>query len=187
VTTLPDRAAEALHRVARGERVVLRGRLAPWLLLLGGGAAFSAAGIAMMVGPLSSLPFGSSRWDGPFTVVMGAVAVLFFGVVGGSVALHGLRHRRHALVLEPAGLRNQGGELVPWSHVVGTERVLQPRTKRPQVLVRVTRQGSRAWRTGIAPLARWMHALTPTSASLPHVAGLEPEELGLLVELLRSR
>ncbi|MCR8670969.1 hypothetical protein [Agrococcus sp. HG114] len=175
---------EIATRVAGGERVAFRGRLAPLLLLLVGGAAFTVAGLALVIGPLSSLPFGSSRWDSPVTVLVGAACVLFFGVMGGDVTIRGLAGRSRAVELDPHGIRLYGAELVPWHAVRAASLVVPPRGRRAQVHLLLTPEGGRAWRTGIAPAARWLQRFSPTIALVPDVVGLEPRDLQTAVQLL---
>ena len=147
--------------------------------------AFAVAGIGMAVGSLLSLPFGSSRWDSPSTVVMGAVSVLFFGIVCGGAALHGSIHHRHALVLGPAGLRDQGGSLVPSHEVHGV--ILVPVARRQQVMLRLGPAGERAWLTGVAPAARWLQRLHRDGMRVPHLEDRDPYGLWSLLEHLRMR
>lgn len=182
----PD-ARELASRVAAGETVVLRGQASALLLLLLGAAAFTAAGIAMTVGPLSSLPFGSSRWDSPFTVLFGLAAIGFFGGVGGSAAVHGLRHVRRALTIEAEGLRHHGGHLVPWQSVHGLLRTTSGKRGQGQLFVRIGHEGTRAWLSGVAPLSRWMHRFNRGKHPLPRTAGIRQADLWELLELARER
>ncbi|WP_157674198.1 hypothetical protein [Agrococcus carbonis] len=183
----PD-ARVIADRVLRGEAVALRGRAAPGVLMLLGGAAFAVASAALVIGPLSSLPFGSSRWDSPFVVLVGLVGVAFFGVVGVSTGLHVLAHRRRALVLEPHGLRHHGGDLVPWREI-GAAAIAHTgkRGKGRQLLLHVSPAGQRPWLTGAAPLARWMHRLNRGTMPVPELARLEPAEVGALIAIAQSR
>ncbi|WP_306231816.1 hypothetical protein [Agrococcus beijingensis] len=174
-------------RVEGGETLVLRGRARPWVWVLLGCAAFTVAGVAMIVGPLSDLPFGSSRRDSLFTVIMGAVAVLFFGVAGGGAALHGLIHHRRALVIDRAGLRNQGGQLVPWYEVHGVLLVPAGREQQLQVMLRLGPAGERAWLTGVAPVARWLQRLNRAGMPVPTLADGDPHALWELLGHLSLR
>jgi hypothetical protein len=185
---LSSEGAALADRVLRGEAVALRGRTAPWLLLLLGGALFVLPSAAMIIGPLTSLPFGSSRWDSPFVVAVGIVGVLFFGVVGWSTAVHGLLHRQRAIVLEPAGVRHNGGALVPWQEVGGTLVAQTGRNgKGRQLLLEISPSGERPWLTGAAPMARWMHRLNRGHMPLPAIARLEAAEVGALIAIAQSR
>lgn len=173
-----------VRRIELGVTVTLPGRASTSLWMLLGCIAFTAGGAAMIIVPLTSLPFGSGRWDGPFTMLVGAAAVLFFGVMGGSAAVHGLRRRRVALVLEPAGLRCRGSALVAWQEVHGIAHASADR--QGALLLQLSEEGDRAWTTGVAPTLRWLHRRSRSGAPLPAIAGIEAEPLGHLLEHARG-
>ncbi|MGM1029674.1 MAG: hypothetical protein ACQEWM_07335 [Actinomycetota bacterium] len=171
-------------KVARGEVVAMRGRARTWIGVLLGGVAFTVAGAAMVVGPLSDLPFGSSRFDTPFTVLVGAVGVLLFGGVFGTTAIRNLVRLPRALVLEPDGLRNHGGELVPWHEV--RDVTLRATGGREHVLLQLGDAGTRAWLTGVAPAARWIARRERAGMPVPPLDDRDLYGLWVLLHHLRA-
>lgn len=171
-------------RVGRGDTVALRGRARTWIGVLLGSLAFTVAGAAMVIVPISDLPFGSSRYDTPLTVLVGAVGVPLFGVVFGTTAVRSLIRLPRALLLEPDGLRNQGGDLVPWHEV--RDVTLRTAGGRERVLLQLGDAGMRAWLTGVAPAARWIARRERAGMPLPPLEDQDAYGLWVLLHHLRE-
>lgn len=139
---MTDTRERALSQLATEGRVTLRGRALRmwllWLLCL----VLAAACLAIIIGPLTNLPFGSSRRDSWFTVAMGAFGVLFFGVLGTAVLPLRATRQSKALVLDRDGLRIEGSTPIPWGWV---RSVVPGEGRHASVTLAVDPNALRAW------------------------------------------
>lgn len=119
-----ERRAQALDdatdELRRGSvRLPARTRRA-WMLGAGcvvlGGTA-----LGMVLGPLSSLPFGSGERDTPFHVAMGLLGLVLFGT-GSWLTIRYARQLRSGIVIDRQGVRVPGGSTVPWQQIVSVHR-----------------------------------------------------------------
>lgn len=107
----------AMRALAQDGVVTLRGRTrrlwALWAVCL----VFGVTCLALVIGPLTSLPFGDGPRDTPLGVAIGALGFLLFGGLGWwLLPLHALR-QREAVVIGRDGVRVSGSPPIGWSSI----------------------------------------------------------------------
>lgn len=177
-----DRALAELDATGR---VALPGRPVPVLLLWLVCLAFAAIGVAMVVIPLTNLPFGTGRRDNLFTVITGAVGFLFFGVLGTIALPTRARRQGPALVLDRVGLHLDGRAPVHW----GTVRGLHVSPQRGVgVMLMVDPTRTHPWVRGqsrVMPHLSWREG--GYAVYIPALKGLRPEQVVTLIDAAGQR
>ncbi|GEK79375.1 hypothetical protein [Agrococcus baldri] len=160
----------------------LRGRRLGHVVGLLACLAFCAAGVAMILGPLTALPFGSSRWDSPVTVLVGVISLAFFGAAGVPALVSGIRHAGRAVVIDARGLALEGRPAIPWPDVLDLSRAGSE--SRVQVTADAYEHDVRAR----PALTRWLFRLgrRASTIALPSVRDRSAEELLQLVRDCRE-
>lgn len=184
------RASTALPRArppadtVHGDSVVLRSRRGALVAALMGAAAFAAAGLWIVIASLT----GALDVDGPIRtaigVVIGALAVGFFGVLGIPVLARRIRHASRAVVLAPLGLTIEGRGAVAWRDVLAV------RAGAGELLVVVAPTAYAADLASRWVLDRWMQranrAFRGSALALPRLEGVSSRELALWIEHARA-
>lgn len=180
---MTDTYSLAREQLERTGAVTLPGR--PWrmwgLALLSAG--FAAASVAMVLVPLSDLPFGSSRWDSPFTVLVGALGVVLFGVLGLPMLVARAVRQPRALTVSYSGLSVDGG---PW---IDRSWVLDVRAgdgRGSSVEIVLYPYGMQQWSRRRPPLQAWMHRRNGVVRAAP-LAGIDPAQTALLILMAWDR
>ncbi len=179
----PSAHEQTMQALRSSGRAVLGGRpLQAWLLVVLG-VAFTVMSAALVIGPLSDLPFGSSRWDSPVAVAIGAAGLLLFGAVGLPLLVRRAARQGSAVVLDCEGLTIEGGPRIPWRGLWEIEEGdgssssatlrLQPAALRAHVAahpapLRLLLRGSRGF------------------LRVPLLEGLEPAETAALLTVARG-
>ena len=173
---MTDTYSLAREQLERTGAVTLPGRtLRMWgmaLLALG----FAVTGAAMVVVPLSDLPFGSSRRDSPLTVLGGAMAVVLFGALVPIFAARAPRQRR-ALTLSYTGLAVEGG---PWIDQSWIRDVRVGAGRGSSVDIVLYPFGMEQWSRHRPPLLAWMHRRSGV-VPVPPLRGMDPAQTAFLI------
>lgn len=179
---MTDTYSIAREQLERTGAVTLPGRTwRMWgmaLLALG----FAVTGAAMVVVPLSDLPFGSSRRDSPVTVLFGAMGVVLFGALVPIFAARAPRQRR-ALTLSYTGLAVEGG---PWIDQSWIRDVRAGDGRRTSVVISLHPYGMQQWARHQPPLLAWMHRRNGIIRVAP-LRGMDPAQTAFLIRMAWNR
>lgn len=169
---------QAHRTLAQHGTVVLRGRtLRLWLLWLVC-LVFGSTSLALVIGPLTSLPFGDGPRDTPFDVVMGALGFLLFGGVGWWLLPLHIHRQRAAVIIGRDGVKLAGSAPIPWSAI---EEVHPGGQHRLGVTLLLDHRGLHAGADN--GLAHALYAIRTGrgAVQLPPVRGLSREEVVALL------
>ncbi len=166
---------DAMDELRRSGSVRLPARTARAWQLGAGCIVLAVAALAMVLGPLTSLPFGSDARDTPFHVAMGVLGFLFFGVGGSWLVPRYARQLGGGIVIDRRGVRVPGGSTVPWSQIVSVHR---SRGRRAVTLIVRGRAHGSEGRLGEAVFAlRTGHS----AVVLPRARHIDPDGVAALL------